>query len=125
MLTVNRRGGFSDRQGIKQQNTEIQLSDFDSRTRIQIFNLMSDLYRNIYHQQYYENDDIQDFIRYVLTDVFCQALDVKRKINDKDFFCDIKEVILNASYDDILTLVEAVVVYWDQYFEYEKKYSYY
>ena len=44
MLQANRRGGFSDRNGIKQINTEIQINDFDKRTRIQIFNLFNKIY---------------------------------------------------------------------------------
>ena len=32
MVKVNRRGGFSDRHGIKVENTEIQLKDLDNRT---------------------------------------------------------------------------------------------
>ena len=41
MVKVSRRGGFSDRQGIKSENTEIQLKDLDTRTRTQIYNLLS------------------------------------------------------------------------------------
>ena len=38
MAKVNRRGGFSDRNGIKTINTEIQLKNFDERTRTRIRN---------------------------------------------------------------------------------------
>ena len=36
MLKVARRNGFSDRNGIKKLNTEIQVKDFDERTRINL-----------------------------------------------------------------------------------------
>ena len=36
MAKVSRRGGFSDRNEIKPENTEIQLKDFDKRTRVSI-----------------------------------------------------------------------------------------
>ena len=36
MVRVSRRGGFSDRNAIRAENTEIQLKDFDERTRIQL-----------------------------------------------------------------------------------------
>ena len=48
MIKVSRRGGFSDRQGIKSENTEIQLKDLDTRTRTQIYNLLSEQYKFIY-----------------------------------------------------------------------------
>lgn len=53
MVKVNRRGGFSDRHGIKVENTEIQLKDLDNRTRIQIFNLLSEQYNFIYRDSEY------------------------------------------------------------------------
>lgn len=115
MLTVNRRGGFADRQGIKKQNTEIQLTSLDSRTRIQMFNLVSDLYKKIYIGKYYYDNDVQKFFSFVLSDVFCQAVDTRKRIDDDSFFTEIKEVILRATYDDVLTLIEAIVVYWDQW----------
>lgn len=70
MLQVNRRGGFSDRQGINQQNTEIQLVAMDLRTRSQIFSLLSDLYAQIYYHMSYFDDSIQGFFRYILTDAW-------------------------------------------------------
>lgn len=48
MVKVSRRGGFPDRQGIKSENTEIQLKDLDTRTRTQIYNLLSEQYKFIY-----------------------------------------------------------------------------
>ena len=36
MPKVSKRGGFSDRNKIKPVNAEIQLKDFDKRTRIQL-----------------------------------------------------------------------------------------
>ena len=37
MAKVNRRGGFSDRMSIKANNTKIQITDFDERTRVKMF----------------------------------------------------------------------------------------
>ena len=48
MILVNKRGGFSDRNGIKPLNTEIQLKDFDEHTRVKIFNSILYLYENFY-----------------------------------------------------------------------------
>ena len=64
MHKVSRRGGFSDRNGIKPENVEIQLKDFDERTRVQIFNLICDVYEVIYRDEYYGNEIVQEFFRY-------------------------------------------------------------
>ena len=47
MSRVSKRGGFSDRNGIKPESVEIQLKKFDQRTRIQLQNLISELYGDI------------------------------------------------------------------------------
>ena len=66
MVKVNRRGGFSDRNGIKSVNVEIQLKDFDQRTRVQLQNMMSILYREVYQGDlYYGRDHIQNYLRFV------------------------------------------------------------
>ena len=113
MVKVNRRGGFSDRQGIKTENIEIQLKELDSRTRIQIFNLLSKQYHFHYEGYYYSTDFVQKFFRFVTSEVFCQKVDARNVIDDDVFFDEINQVIMNNSYDDVLTLVEAVGEYWE------------
>lgn len=121
VVKVNRRGGFSDRQGIKVENTEIQLKDFDNRTRIQIFNLLSQQYRFVYGGEYYGADSVQGFFRYVIGEVFCQKIDARNLIDDDKFFDEINQIIMNNSYDDVLTLVEAIGEYWEE--ELNERYS--
>ena len=48
MPRVSKRGGFSDRNGIKPESVEIQLKKFDQRTTIQLQNLISELYGEIH-----------------------------------------------------------------------------
>ena len=48
MPKISKRGGFSDRNKIKPINTEIQLKDFDKRTRIQLQNMISRFYKYVY-----------------------------------------------------------------------------
>ena len=122
MVKVSRRGGFSDRQGIKSENTEIQLKDLDNRTRIQIFNLLSKQYYLLYGGRYYSDDSVQCFFRYVTSEVFCQKIDTRKYIDDDQFFDEINQVIMNNSYDDVLTLVEAISEYWEE--ELNERYPY-
>jgi len=41
MAKVSKRGGFSDRNAIKPINMEVQLTEFDQRTRIQLLNMIN------------------------------------------------------------------------------------
>lgn len=113
MLKVNRRGGFSDRQGINPINTNIQINDFDQRTRVQLFNLVSNLYKAIYGNRYWGDTIMQEFFYYVYQEIFCETVNAGSYISDDRFFKDMKGVFLNASYDDILTFIEAISDYWE------------
>lgn len=118
MKKVSKRGGFSDRNGIKPENITIQLKDFDKRTRIQLQNMISNLYCIVYEGDlHYSNQHIQKFIKFVLGSIYSEAIDT-RKIYDDDPIMDmISETILNSDYDDVLTLIEALVQYWDVFME--------
>lgn len=71
MAKVSKRGGFSDRNSIKPENVEIQLKNFDKRTRIQLQNMISNFYSAVYNQDlYYGRSYIQEFIRYVLGTIY-------------------------------------------------------
>lgn len=113
MVKVNRRGGFSDRQGIKVENTEIQLKDLDNRTRVQIYSMIGDQYSTLYSNHHYSEGRVRNFFRYIKGQVFCEPLDASNIIDDEYFFDEVNEVIMKASYDDVLTLVEAIVEYWE------------
>ena len=126
MIKVSKRGGFSDRNAIKPENTTIQLKDFDKRTRIQLQNMLSMLYAKVYNDRlHYSNDNIQCFLKYVMAEIFSESVD-SRKIYDDDYIIPrIYKVIEQNEYDDVLTLIEAVVQYWDEFLKKEYPYEYY
>lgn len=62
MAKVSKRGGFSDRNKIKPENTEIQLKEFDKRTRVQLQNMISQFYQEVYGDEYYGGENIQEFL---------------------------------------------------------------
>ena len=67
MPRVSKRGGFSDRNGIKPESVEIQLKKFDQRTRIQLQNLISELYGDIYSEELkygYSGRNTQNFFKF-------------------------------------------------------------
>lgn len=116
MAKVSRRGGFSDRNGIKTVNAEIQLKEFDQRTRIQLHNMISLLYKEVYRDElYYYNDHIQDYLRFIVGDIYSESIDVRTKYDDDVVLVMIRQTILQDEYDDVLTLIEAIIQYWDEY----------
>lgn len=121
MLQVSRRGGFSDRNGIKVENTEIQLRDFDERTRAQLINMVSQFYADIYKGEYTFSEAVQSFIRYVLGDVYAHPLNACDSYDVKKFFKIINETIMGDEYDAVLTLIEAIVQYLDIAFKKKSK----
>lgn len=126
MKKVSVRGGFSDRNGIKPENTEIQIKNFDQRTRIQFNNLISRLYRYVYDKKLdYWKPWIQSFIQFVLGDIYSECIDVRRIYKDDDAFSAISDTVLNRDYDEVLTLLEKIVQYWDLYLINTKGVQYY
>ncbi len=116
MAKVSKRGGFSDRNGIKVENTIIQLKDFDKRTRVQLQNMLSQLYREVYHGElFYTKACIQDFFRYILGTVYSEPVDVRIDYDDDEIWNMINTTIMEDDYDDVLTLIEAIIQYWDNY----------
>ncbi len=117
MLQVNRRGGFSDRNGIKQINTDIQVNNFDKRTRVQLFNLFNKVYDVLYGEDRWNSIAVQKFFQDVYDDIFCITIDTRKVIDDDNFFKNIQEFIMNASYDEVLTFIEGIADYWDDEFK--------
>ena len=118
MHKVSRRGGFSDRNGIKPENVEIQLKNFDKRTRVQLQNMINSIYAKTYDYRLGEsNGEIQEFFRYVLGNIYAEPTDVQRRYYTTDIFLIINNTINKGPYDDVLTVIEALVQYWDSYMQ--------
>ncbi len=115
MAKVSKRGGFSDRNGIKPINNEIQLKDFDKRTRIQLQNMLGELYGNIYKDKYWGSESVQEFLIFVLGTIYSEPVDSRKSYDDNAIFKMIYKTVQEDDYDDVLTLIEAVVQYWDLY----------
>ena len=64
-IKVRLRGGFSDRNGISKENTEIQLNSLDDRTRVKLVNALNVLYHDAFQHDNYDNSN-QFFIKNTL-----------------------------------------------------------
>ena len=111
MLKVNRRNGFSDRNGIKPISKTIQLIDFDELTRSKLVNSISLLYEVAYKDMTWEHPDRQNFIKYVLTEAYAQTTEINRWYREENLFEIIRETITTDDYDSILTLIEVIAQY--------------
>lgn len=124
-MKVSMRGGFSDRNAIKPENTSIQLKDFDKRTRIQLQNMVCTHYAELFGHMSYGNSDVQEFLKYVIGTVYSQPIDARKTYIDDKTMQQVSNTILNDSYDDVLTLIEALIQYWDDYLKKRIGYEYY
>lgn len=125
MAKVSKRGGFSDRNRIKPINDEIQLKNFDVRSRTHLQNMISKLFGDVYTGSYWGSDDVQDFFKYVLGEIYSEAVDYGKKYLDSFIFEMINKTLQEDDYDDVLTLIEAIVQYWDSYLREKLESNYY
>lgn len=117
MLKVSRRGGFSDRNGIKPENKEIQLYDLDERTRVQIYNTFCEMYKTIWGEFQWFEDEIQDFYRFVYSDIYSVPISTSISYSEEQFMKYVKDTFLKDEYDAVLTFIEGVVDYSVDYTE--------
>lgn len=111
---VHVRGGFSDRNGINKISTEMQLYEFDERTRKCLVNCIYDIFKKIDdNSNCYINDEEENWKKFylkVLTDVYLYTynqLEFDYESDLKEFFDKvIYQTIMNGTYDEMLTLIE-------------------
>lgn len=114
---VRLRGGFSDTSGISPSNKTIQLEEFDDDTRTKISNklfqileaVFDNAYRFYYDYEFGINRDIPNtFCKDLFNDVFCKrnVLGSGYGYNWRKVFETIHEVIAEATYNEVLDIVE-------------------
>lgn len=123
MLEVRFRGGFSDRNGIKPENTQIQLKDFDERTRISLVNITINTIKRYLVHSYWGSELKNYFCIRLYRDVYHRIVDVNYNFDlDRLLYC-IQETIEKDSYDSILTILEPIVQLLNAFLS-EKEYDY-
>ena len=114
-MKVSVRGGFSDRNKIKPENTMIQITEFDERTRIQLFNMISNYYKNIYQDCLSHDSYIQNFLSYVVGTIYSEIVNPNYYLSEEEIFGFLQDTFNEGTYDDILTVVESLVKYFDEH----------
>ena len=104
---VSIRGGFSDRYGIKPENTEIQLYDFDDRTRTLMANCMNNII-NVCFAGNGRTEPTQTFVRKIRMNVYSLDVDFSADYRLSNVVAMITNTIKNSSYDSVLSVIEYV-----------------
>lgn len=107
-LAVRLRGGFSDRNGMKIENTEMQYTDLDDRTRTAIINLNVKAFDYLYEAMSFQHLDF--FLSSLLESVYL----IEKKCNtcyDYKKVCEIvNQTVREDDYDSVLTVVEYLAI---------------
>lgn len=107
---VSLRGGFSDRNHIKPENTEIQYKEFDERTRKSIVNLSNRLFEIRSEEPYHGGDFQNFFVETFLADVYNTIVPINPSYDAEGFLIHFYDrTILEDDYDAVLTVVEYFV----------------
>ena len=124
-MKVSVRGGFSDRNKIKPENTMIQNKGFDKRTRIQLYDMIIKFYEEVYEGYSAFAPNIQGFLGYIRVNIYSEMIDPYYTHSQDKIFSALKDTFLNGTYDDVLTVVESLVRYLDKYLKDTNRISYY
>ena len=112
MLQVRKRNGFSDRNGIKRENIEIQYTNLDERTRVTLLNFIHKAYGLFFDGWGDYNSKPQQFMKYILREVYIQVINENTSVSPEYFFDIIKQTILMDEYSSVLTLFEIIIGYF-------------
>lgn len=111
---VSLRGGFADRNKIKEENTTMQVLDFDERTRVALVN-MTDIIIHSYfpdidisHYNCSRHYEEQDFMKNLLADVYSYVVSCSTAATYTNVWSIIKDTILTDDYASVLTIIEYI-----------------
>lgn len=106
---VSLRGGFSDRNKIKVENTTMQIENFDTRTRVALINATDIVitFGNMF-ARYYEGNFEQDFLKRILSEVYGQRVAWGGHYNKTNVMAMLIDTITTDTYDAVLSVIEYI-----------------
>lgn len=110
---VSLRGGFSDRNKIREENTTIQTTAFDIRTRTALINITDIIIQGCFDDITYahvsnRHNTSQMFMRSILADVYSRVVDWSGLYHYSTVFEIVKDTLANDVYDAVLTVIEYI-----------------
>lgn len=122
MIEVHKRGGFSDRNNIKPEKCLIQINDFDAVTRTRLYNYVVEINNTLYE---YVRRSVPKYrcavCCYIMKSIYSVPVDSQNERTWSKAFDYIKETFEKDTYDSILTVVESLSQYWNDYYKDEVK----
>ncbi len=115
ILKVRLRGGFSDRNKINCENTNMQYKTLDDRTRAMLANITTGIFNKKFGRYSEGNPEPQGFIKMVYMNVYLQEIQWDRTIYYEDFYETIKSTILHDDYDNVFSLIEYLADAYDEF----------
>lgn len=110
VFEVALRGGFSDRNGIKEENTEIQTTKFDNRTRVSLSNATNIILNAKFSNFGYPNSsECQSFVKHFWSTVYGREIEWNRYYSPDKLLEAISDTIKTDSYDAVLTVIEYII----------------
>ena len=109
MREVHFRGGFSDRNGIVIENTEMQVTQFDVRTRTALISTTRSLFSDFEFTSYSnsgKDNTWQLIFKEILSNVYAMEVDWNRVYESDKVIGMICETIREDSYHAVLTVIE-------------------
>lgn len=103
-MEVHLRGGFSDRNGILKENDQMQIDNFDERTRVTLINATSSV---IDHVKAVSNVyKFDKFLKSLLAEVYLMEVDWSSPCDLRTVIPVICDTIRTDSFNSVLTLIE-------------------
>lgn len=102
-FTVQLRGGFSDRNKIKCENTTMQIDDFDHRTRVALRNITNHVLAKLHFADQFEIANM------LMSHVYGCEIDYGYHYSERQVYGAIYSTIAEDTYDSILTVLEYIV----------------
>ncbi len=127
---VKYRGGFSDRNGIDRLNTNMQLTEFDERTRTFFINKLQTVLNTVKEEtegDWCHDFNLKDLADFTFTEIYQMEVSYDTGLPKTAstygaskidiFFNIVNDTIRNDSYDKVLTVIEAILQWTKENFQ--------
>lgn len=113
-LNLSIRDGFSERNNIEMISKDIQVENLETRSRICILNLWSEVYETNKFNYCRDKYILESVNRTIYINLYNQALIAGKRIPEELFLIHIKNTILEDSYNKVFDLLEYTLSIFDE-----------
>ena len=127
-IEIYKKGGFSERKGLKEFSNIVQTDSLNERTRNKIYSAFEKEFINLSERAYERSVDYDErFVYYLYTEVFSLVEDdIPEGYNDKydyeEVLTTIRNIFSSYEYNEVFDFVESIFSAFD-YAEIDKRFS--